>query len=48
MTEVPISAFARGMAWFMVALSGLPLVSGAYRHGLSIEVHHRLWVDSRL
>jgi hypothetical protein len=45
MTAAPTSAFARGMTWLVVALSGLLLVSGAYWYGWSIEVHRRFWDD---
>jgi hypothetical protein len=45
MTAAPPSAFARAMTWFVVALSVLLLVLGAYWYGWSIEVHHRFWAD---
>jgi hypothetical protein len=43
MTEATPSALARGMTWFVVALSALVL--GAYWYGWSIEVNRRFWAD---
>jgi hypothetical protein len=45
MSAAQPSAFARGMTWFAVALSGLLLVLGAYWYGLSAEVNRRFWAD---
>jgi hypothetical protein len=45
MTDAQPSAFARGMTWFAVALSGLLLVLGAYWYGFSAEVNRRFWAD---
>jgi hypothetical protein len=45
MSPAPPSAFARGVTWFVVALSGVLLVLGVYWYGFSIEVHRRFWAD---
>jgi hypothetical protein len=45
MTASEPSAFARGMTWFVVVLSGVLLALGAYWYGWSTEVNRRFWAD---